>query len=345
MTYGYIYCFSNPSMPGILKIGMTERTPEARRSEANASDTWRPPTPYKIEFAKKVSNPSQKEKTLHILLEQYTTRIHPRREFFRVSLEEIGKFFDLMDGEMWAETRKEEEEEEEEENTLESATQVKATGVKGCRVMAQCFTNGQRIRHTIGINKTWVGTYDVSKDGIICHGQLYKTLSEMAKAHNKVELPHRATNTANGWKECECEIDGKWISTYSLSANSEEEKEEEEKNTFESATPVTLTGVKRVMAQCFTNGQRIRHTIGVDKTWVGTYDVSKNGIICHGQLYDTLYDMAKAHNKVELPHWVAIPESSGWTECECEIDGQWISTYSLFGDWLTGGSKFLCKRV
>ena len=104
MTDGYIYCFSNPSMPGILKVGMTERTPEARLSEANASDTWRPPTPYKIEFAKKVSNPSQKEKTLHTLLEQYTDRIHPRREFFRVSQKEVLKFFDLMDGKMWAET-------------------------------------------------------------------------------------------------------------------------------------------------------------------------------------------------------------------------------------------------
>jgi hypothetical protein len=49
-------------MPDILKIGMTERTPEARLSEANTSDTWRPPTPYKIEFAKKISNASQKEK-------------------------------------------------------------------------------------------------------------------------------------------------------------------------------------------------------------------------------------------------------------------------------------------
>ena len=153
MTDGYIYCFSNPSMPDILKVGMTERTPQARLSEANASDTWRPPTPYKIEFAKKVSNPSQKEKTLHILLEQYTERIHPRREFFRVSHEEVRKFFDLMDGEMWAETYEEEEEEEEEEDTSsESAPRVKAAGVKGCRDMAKCFTNGQRIRHTIGIN-------------------------------------------------------------------------------------------------------------------------------------------------------------------------------------------------
>ena len=50
MIEGYIYCFSNPSMPGILKIGMTERTPKKRLNEANASDTWRPPTKYNIEF-------------------------------------------------------------------------------------------------------------------------------------------------------------------------------------------------------------------------------------------------------------------------------------------------------
>ena len=217
ITDGYIYCFSNPSMPGILKVGMTERTPKFRLSEANASDTWRPPTQYKIEFAKKVSNASQKEKTLHTLLEQYTDRIHPRREFFRVSPEEVRKFFDLMDGEMWSETRVEEEEEEEEEDTSsESAPQVNATGVKGCRDMAKCFTNGQRIRHTIGINKDWTCTYDSSKNGIVYYGKTYHSLSALAVAHNKMELPHRLAHAANGWKECECEVAGKWISTYSL---------------------------------------------------------------------------------------------------------------------------------
>ncbi len=216
MTDGYIYCFSNPVMPGILKVGMTERTPEVRLVEANASDTWRPPTPYKIEFAKKVSDASGKEKTLHTLLEQYTERINPRREFFRVSPEEVRKFFDLMDGEMWTETHVEEEEDEEEDTSADPAPRVKQASVKGCRDMTKCFTNGQRIRHTIGINKTWIGTYDSSKNGIVCDGKTYYTLSELAKAHNKNELPHRITNTANGWKECECEVDEKWISTYSL---------------------------------------------------------------------------------------------------------------------------------
>ena len=214
---GYVYCMSNPSMPGILKIGMTERTPEARLSEANASDTWRPPTSYKIEFAKNVSNAFQKEKTLHTLLEQYTVRIHPRREFFRVSPEEVHKFFDLMDGEMWVEThvKEEEEEEEEEETSLDSTPRVKTTGVKGCRDMAKCFTNGQRIRHTIGINKVMIGKYNSKTNRIVLDDTTeLRGPCGLANEHykrEKLQYGHR-----DGWGTCECEVDGKWISTYSL---------------------------------------------------------------------------------------------------------------------------------
>jgi len=207
MSNGYIYYFSNQSMPGIHKIGMTERTPESRLSEANASDTWRPPTLYKIELAKKVSNPSQKEKTLHFLLERYTDRINPNREFFRVSIEEVQKFFDLMDGEMWTKT---DEEEEKVVSPTESTSRV-----KGSRDMSKCFKNGQRIRHTIGIDKTWIGTYDSLKNRILYDGKFYKSLSGFAESHYSIDRTDRCKE-ANGWKECECEVDGKWISTYSL---------------------------------------------------------------------------------------------------------------------------------
>lgn len=114
MANGYIYCCSNASMPGILKIGMTERTPEDRLREANTSDTWKPPTPYNIEFAKKVLNPSQKEKTMHSVLKEH--RIHPDREFFRVSLKEVKIHFDSMDGEEPSEEEEPSEYEEEEED-------------------------------------------------------------------------------------------------------------------------------------------------------------------------------------------------------------------------------------
>ena len=184
MTDGYLYCFSNESMSGILKVGMTERTPVIRLNEANSSDTWRPPTPYKIEFAKKVLNPKQKETTLHSLLSQYTERINPKREFFRVSSEEVKTFFDLIDGDLWVKEDPEEEEEEEEEYNL--STISNSSPVVKCRDMRKCFTNGQRIRHTIGINKTWIGIYDSSKNGIIYNGKMYKgrsPLNQFSKSH------------------------------------------------------------------------------------------------------------------------------------------------------------------
>ena len=222
MTDGYLYCFSNESMPGILKIGMTERTPEIRLNEANSSDTWRPPTPYKIEFAKKVLNPKQKETTLHNLLSQYTERINPKREFFRVSLEEIKTFFELIDGVLWVKLINKEEDEEDEEETEEDKEEteednkvtISNSPVIKCRDMNKCFTNGQRIRHTIGINKTWIGIYDSLKNGIMHDINFYKSLSGFAEMHYSRDRPDRIS--ANGWRECECEINGKWISTYNL---------------------------------------------------------------------------------------------------------------------------------
>jgi hypothetical protein len=208
-------------MPGILKIGMTERTPEIRLNDANSSDTWRPPTPYKIEFAKKVFNPKQKEATLHTLLSQYTKRINPKREFFNVSPEEVKTFFDLIDGDLWVKQSEEEEEEgeeeEEEEEEDKNAIISKLPIVKR-RDTSKCFTNGQRIRHTIGVNKTWIGIYDSSKNRIMYNGKIYQgrsPLNQFAKSHYETERNDRVSNV-NAWSECECEVNGKWISTFNL---------------------------------------------------------------------------------------------------------------------------------
>jgi hypothetical protein len=208
-------------MPGILKIGMTERTPEIRLNDANSSDTWRPPTPYKIEFAKKVFNPKQKEATLHTLLSQYTKRINPKREFFTVSPEEVKTFFDLIDGDLWVKQSEEEEEEGEEEEEEEEEDKnviISKLPIVKCRDTSKCFTNGQRIRHTIGVNKTWIGIYDSSKNGIMYNGKIYQgrsPLNQFAKSHYETERNDRVSNV-NAWSECECEVNGKWISTFNL---------------------------------------------------------------------------------------------------------------------------------
>jgi len=119
-TSGYIYCFSNPSFNGILKIGMTTRYIERRLVEANHCGTWGPPTPYKIEFAKKVVNPLEKETILHMLLEKYSERVNANREFFRISIEDVRLFFDLIDGDYWNELDKPIEEKEVKKDIIEN---------------------------------------------------------------------------------------------------------------------------------------------------------------------------------------------------------------------------------
>ena len=88
--------------------------------------------------------------------------------------------------------------------------------VTGSRDMTKCLKHGQRIRHTYGVNKTWIGTYDSSKNGIVCDDKFYGSLSKFALAHNRINNPTR--KTTNGWSECQCEVDGKWVSADSLRA-------------------------------------------------------------------------------------------------------------------------------
>jgi hypothetical protein len=76
-------------MPGVFKVGMTVRTPTERLKEANSSDTWRPPTGYELADFVYVDNALDMERLVHLQLEEYGYRIHPRREFFKAPLTEI----------------------------------------------------------------------------------------------------------------------------------------------------------------------------------------------------------------------------------------------------------------
>jgi len=94
---GFVYCMSNPLMPGLLKIGYTERPMEIRLEEANAS-TWIP-ADFSIEFARYVRDANHKEQTIHRILKD--KRVNPKREFFRASPEDVKLLFELMDGTWW----------------------------------------------------------------------------------------------------------------------------------------------------------------------------------------------------------------------------------------------------
>jgi hypothetical protein len=88
---GYVYCFSNESLPGIYKIGFTRRPIKYRLKEANRGGTWSVPTPFIAEIVIKVKDPMFIEKCIHSDLKEY--RLDASREFFRVSIEHIQSVF------------------------------------------------------------------------------------------------------------------------------------------------------------------------------------------------------------------------------------------------------------
>ena len=79
MKYGFIYCLSNPCMPGIYKIGMTERSPQQRIMEL--SDSTSVPTEFELAFYLEVESPRQIESAAHAAFD--SVRVSENREFFR----------------------------------------------------------------------------------------------------------------------------------------------------------------------------------------------------------------------------------------------------------------------
>lgn len=109
-----------------------------------------------------------------------------------------------------AEEEEEEEEKEYDEKDEEEEKKLKLRRNKKNRDMKKCFTNGQCIRHKIG-NDIWYGTYNSLTNKIVRGSEIYDSLSGFGTAHYKNKRPNRAPNN-NGWAECECEVNGKWLS-------------------------------------------------------------------------------------------------------------------------------------
>jgi hypothetical protein len=91
---GTVYAFVTPVMPGIVKIGATTRELADRLREANESDTWRPPEPYVVACAARVTDAFAAERSLHTALG--ARRVNAHREFFRLTVEETRAVFALL---------------------------------------------------------------------------------------------------------------------------------------------------------------------------------------------------------------------------------------------------------
>ncbi|MBI4618705.1 MAG: GIY-YIG nuclease family protein [Desulfobacterales bacterium] len=86
---GWIYVLINPTFQqNLLKIGVTQRTPEERAIEMSRQTGL--PTPFSVYFKIEVSKCNIVERIIHDKLAKY--RYAANREFFEVSLEEAVSF-------------------------------------------------------------------------------------------------------------------------------------------------------------------------------------------------------------------------------------------------------------
>lgn len=83
----YVYVLSNPTMPGILKIGFTIKHPEERAHEISRSTGV--PAPYKVEYAFKCYDGHSLEREIHSELGY--CRISNNREHFSITIDEAKK--------------------------------------------------------------------------------------------------------------------------------------------------------------------------------------------------------------------------------------------------------------
>lgn len=81
--YGYIYVLSNDSIPDMVKIGFTLRSPFQRSKELSTTGL---PTPFKVEYFARVAHPNRLEALTHQALSPM--RVSNNREFFKISIED-----------------------------------------------------------------------------------------------------------------------------------------------------------------------------------------------------------------------------------------------------------------
>jgi len=88
----WVYVLSNPTTPGLLKIGYTSLTPDERAKQiSNATGVA---LPYKVEWAFKCFDGEQLEGEVHRKLVEY--RVNNQREFFQIGLEEAKEVIKLL---------------------------------------------------------------------------------------------------------------------------------------------------------------------------------------------------------------------------------------------------------
>ena len=203
---GYVYCMTNEHMPGFVKVGYTDRTPEERLAEANG-DTWSIPC-WKCETSVKVKSPREAEKAIHLLLGNDGGRVSSRREFFTCSVEYVKMVFAIL------------RTQNPEPTVAATATELKRSvsfsetpssspspspvvgGGTGIRESKKIFRDGQLLKHTYKGNEA-IAIYKKEDDVFIWHGTEYASLSRLNSAHKQAVNPE-LKSAGNAWDEWMC---------------------------------------------------------------------------------------------------------------------------------------------
>ena len=98
----WIYILSNPTLPGMLKIGFTKNRPAERVKQINAATGV--PLDFKVEWAFACFNAHDLEKEIHTYLQATGVRVNNRKEFFYIDLDKakevvtkLGKLYSMED--------------------------------------------------------------------------------------------------------------------------------------------------------------------------------------------------------------------------------------------------------
>ena len=94
---GYLYVLSNPSMIGMIKIGVTSGSPEERASSMGMNTGV--PTPFNLEWSKKVRSIYKVERAIHGKMAK--NRVNKGREFFIATMDDFySAYIEVMDEQM-----------------------------------------------------------------------------------------------------------------------------------------------------------------------------------------------------------------------------------------------------
>lgn len=94
MSYGFIYVLANRAMPGIYKVGFTERSPSLRCEELSSATGV--PAPFELVCYAEYMNAQEREREIHRELAGFL--VSRGREFFKCDLFHITQM--VMDEEL-----------------------------------------------------------------------------------------------------------------------------------------------------------------------------------------------------------------------------------------------------